>query len=414
MSYKDLAKKALLEAKTPKKVVNESITYAEGHMERMDPRLERELRERKHSLGDHPIFPPSDEKTFEQKIMSARFEEVMRNYKNKFDVEGITNDEVKYIQGPLLKECMSIESKHKKQLEKLAESMIRDEFNMSSDVVEIVCELTDKISLKGTKREQLPTIVEMEFDDFDSIQNANDNVYKRRFLNAMTQGAAKKSSHMYHIVDKELNSMDPRLMSKYGKLMAAADYCYFIEPDMHKVIGEGGNQGGKSIAGGVVRVTLPTEENPKCIIHAQAIVFPVLVHELVKGVMEILSAHGLPEDEKTAKYVIGKADFLAAEPWDMRLGPALWERFTSLFTSENFNLKHNVYSELAALPISEFNSKMREIMAHTKAGQQIINEMVDGIRKRMEEDDYRDENGDDDSDGFSFNDLDDIDINDLL
>ncbi|MBF9649665.1 hypothetical protein, partial [Streptococcus pseudopneumoniae] len=73
---------------------------------------------------------------------------------------------------------MSIESKHKKELEKLAESMIRDEFNMSSDVVEIVCELTDNISLKGTKREKLPTVVEMEFDDFDSIQNANDNVYK--------------------------------------------------------------------------------------------------------------------------------------------------------------------------------------------------------------------------------------------
>lgn len=415
MNYKDLAKKALQEAKAPKKKVNESITYAEGHMERMDPRLERELRERKHSLGEHPIFPASDEKTFEQKIMAARFEEVMKNYKSKFDVENINNDEVKYIQGPLLKECMTIESKHRKELEKLAEKMVREEFNMSTDVVEIVCELTDNVSLKGTKKEQLPTVVEMEFDDYDSIQNATDNVYKRRFLNAMTQGAAKKSSHMYHMVDKDLNAMDPRLMNKYGKLMAAADYCYYVEPDMHKLVGENDGDGiGKSIAGGVVRVTLPTEQHPKCIIHAQAIVFPVLVHELVKGVMEILSAHGLPEDEKTANYVIGKADFLAAEPWDMRLGPALWERFTSLFTPENFNLKHNVYSELAALPIAEFNTKMREIMAHTKAGKKIISDMVENCKHRIEEDNYRDEIGDDDSDGFSLNDLDDIDLNDIF
>ena len=68
MNYRNLAIKALNEAKSPKKIVNESITYADDHKERMDPRLERELRERKHSLGDHPIFPPSDEKTFEQKV----------------------------------------------------------------------------------------------------------------------------------------------------------------------------------------------------------------------------------------------------------------------------------------------------------------------------------------------------------
>jgi hypothetical protein len=222
-----------------------------------------------------------------------------------------------------------------------------------------------------------------------------------------------KSSHMFHLAEKELSAMDPRLPSKYGKLMAAADYCYFVEPDMHDVVGESADGMGKSMVGGIVEIDLPTDEMPKCHVKAQAVTFPVLVHELVKGVMEIFSMHGLPEDERIAEFVMGKADFLSAEPWDMRLGPALWERFTTHFTPENFHLKHNVYTELAALPVDEFNQKMREIMAHTKAGQQIINDMCEACSKRIQEDAYRDEIGDDDSDGFSLNDLDDIDINDL-
>jgi len=416
MDFRKLAKKALDEARKPNKRVNENIRYAEGHIERMDPRLERELRDRKHSLGDHPIFPQGDEKSFEQKIMADRFEEVMRNYKQKFDCETINNDEVKHTQMPLVDECMVMESVHKKALEELAVKMIRDEYNISEDMVEIVAELTENINMEGTKKEKLPTLVEVEFEDHEQIKDANDNVYKRRFLNAMTQGAAKKSSHMFHMVERELSAMDPRLSTKYGKLIAAADYCYFVEPDMHDAseITENGVKIGKTVNGGIVKVTLPTEEKPKCCIHAQGMVFPVLIHELVKGVMEILSAHGLPEDDNVAKYVIGKADFLAAEPWDMRLGPALWERFTSLIKSEDFHLKHNVYSELAALPVNEFNRSMREVMAGTKLGHNIINELVEGCKSRIQEDDYRDEIGDDDSDGFSLNDLDGIDINDLL
>jgi len=414
MDYRKLAQKALENAKSPKKPINETITYSEGHSERMDPRLERELRDRKHSLGDHPIFPQGDEKSFEQKIIANRFEDVMRNYKQKFDCETINNDEVKMTQMPLVGECMAMESTHTKQLEELAVKMIRDEFNISEDAIEIIAELTSDINMEGTKKEKLPTIVEVEFEDHEQIQHANDNVYKRRFLNAMTQGAAKKSSHMFHLVEKELAGMDPRLSTKYGKLMAAADYSYFIEPDMHDVMERTENgMDGKTVSGGIVKVTLPTEENPKCCIHAQGMVFPVLIHELVKGVMEILSAHGLPEDDKVANYVIGKADFLAAESWDMRLGPALWERFTKLIKPDDFHLKHNVYSELAALPVNEFNRSMREVMAGTKLGQQIIDELLEGCKSRIEEDVYRDEMGDDDSDGFSFNDLDGIDINDI-
>jgi hypothetical protein len=307
-----------------------------------------------------------------------------------------------------------MESKHKKALEDLAVKMIRDEYNISEDVVEINVELTNDIDIYGTKKEPLPITVDVEFENHKEIKLATDHVYKRRFLNAMTQGAAKKSSHMFHMVSRELSKMNPRLLPNYSKLMAIADYTYFIVPNMSDVSEINDDGIGQSVTGGIVRVTLPTEQNPKCIIDVQAMVFPVLIHELVKGVMEILSSHGLPVDDEIAKYVIGKADFLAAEPWDMLLGPALWEKFTTLIDTKDFDIKHNIYSRLVGLPIYDFNKNMREIMAGTKLGRNIISDIAKECRENIKKDDYRDEMGDDDSGGYSLNDLDNINLEDLL
>ena len=146
-------------------------------------------------------------------------------------------------------------------------------------------------------------------------------------------------------------------------------------------------------------------------------VFPVLIHELVKGVMELLSAHGLPKDKKTGEYVINQADYLGAEPWDMRLGPGLWGRFTNAIEPDDFHLKHHIYSELAALPVDEFNVKMREIMANTKEGKSIIKGIAEEVKSSLKEDEYNEamneissyeeKNSDDDSDdeGFDFEEL---------
>jgi hypothetical protein len=272
-----------------------------------------------------------------------------------------------------------LETKHRKALCKLAEEMIREEFNMSKDVVEIHAELTTEINMVATKKNPKPMTSEMQFKNHDEMVNAKDEVYRRRFMNAMIQGAAKKCNHMFHMVDDELTDLDPRLPNKYSKMMAAADYMYYIIPEMEN-----------GVNGGVVRVQFPTTSNPKAIIYAQAMVFPVLIHELVKGVMELLSAHALPKNKKLGEYVINKADFLAAEPWDMRLGPGLWSRFTNMIEPDDFNLKHHIYSELASLPVREFNVKMREIMAGTKEGKKIIQGIVSEVKTGLQEDEFND------------------------
>jgi len=376
-NYKKIAELALKKVKAGKKMLNESVLYPESLSERMHPELEKDLLNQKHSLGKHPIFPEGDESLFEEKIMGDRFMEVVKRYKRNHDVDFIDNENVIKELMPMVSETISLEKDHKKKLEKLAEKMIREEYDMDKDVVEIIAELTTDINLEGTQKNAKPITVEMEFKNHDEMVSANEEVYKRRFLNAMTQGAAKKVNHMYHMVDDELSDIDPKLPNKYAKLMSAADYVYYTIPAMDE-----------GVTGGMVRVEFPTAENPKAVIHAQAMVFPVLLHELVKGVMEILSAHGLPKNKKIGKFVINKADFLAAEPWDMRLGPGLWTRFTNMIEPDDFHLKHHIYSDLAALPVKEFNYKMKEIMANTKEGKKIIFEIVRGIKEDLKNDEF--------------------------
>lgn len=379
--FKKLAEKALIRA-TTKKLLNESIVYPEGITERMHSKLEEELATRRHSLAGSPAFPEDDETSFEQKIMGKRFNEVQKRYKRAFDVDRIDTNKVIKEMMPLVYETIALEEKHKKELEELAVKMIREEYDMSEDAVEIIAELTPKIDLKGAQKHPKPMPVEgMEFDKHDDYARANQEVYKRRFLNAMTQGAAKKCNHMFHMVDDELVDMDPRLPNKYNKMMSSADYMYYVIPNI-----DDNSQG--SVTGGMVEVEYPSKDNPKAKIHAQAMVFPVLIHEIVKGVMELLSAHGLPKNKKLTEYVINKADFLAAEPWDMRLGPAIWERFTDAIDADDFHLKHHVYCDLAALPANEFHNQMKEIMAGTKEGKKIIKNIIERVKKDLQQEEY--------------------------
>lgn len=380
--YKKLIGNMLKKINNDESINEGRIKYDEQHKEKMNPKLEQELRERKHSLGDHPAFPESNEMHFEERVMAEKFTNVVREVKRHFNVDDIDNDKIILDMGSMIQECMAIESDNKEELQELAVQMVRDEYDIPEDMVEIEAKLVNNVNMEGTKLNSTPiTVEEIDFDSYEDIEDVNAQVYKRRFINAMNQGAAMKTNHMYHMVDENLTKINPTLPTKYGKMMSAAEYGYYIADNIDTY---------PSITGGLVKLELPeshgSDKKPK--IKAQAMVFPVLVHELVKGVMELLATHGLPTCPKKRNYVLNKADYLKAEPWDMRLGPVLWEKLTNTIPAEDFHLKHHLYSDLVKLPTNEFNNTMREIVAGTKRGKEIVGEMIMEIKKDLEREDF--------------------------
>ena len=57
-------------------------------------------------------------------------------------------------------------------------------------------------------------------------------------------------------------------------------------------------------------------------------------------------------------------------------------------------MKHHVYTELASLPSNEFNETMREILAKTKKGKEMISEMLYEIKEEIKEDEFNETMGD--------------------
>ena len=383
--YKLLAIKSLSKPKKgkPRKgklVVESRMSYDENHMERMAPRLAKQLREKTHSLGKHPAFPDDDESNFEEKLMSKRFKDVLKTFKRHHGVEQVDTQAFLAEQASLMMQICKLEHKHEDRLIELAIQLVRDEFDVTEDDVEIEAAFTIDMTLnRNIDQLKIKPSSEVVFDSHDEYVEANAEVYKRRMVNALIQGSAKKTNHMFHVIDEELQDLEPLLPSAYSKLMSGADYMYMVNDD---------KQG--RVIGGIVTVEFPKSEGDRPKISVEAMTLPVMIHELVKGIMEILSYHGLPKDPKVAQFVIDKADFMAAESWDMRLGPPIWEKFAESIPAADFALKHHVYVELVALPVEEFNIVFREILMGSRTGKAKIEEMLETVKDELRNDEFDD------------------------
>jgi hypothetical protein len=357
--------------------------------------LIEDIRAYKTSLGNHPAFPEGDESSFEEKLILKRFDDVEKRFKryNNEVSDVLTLDQNTLM---LLRQIGDIESNNTEELISLAKELIYNEFDLTDEDVDIEMDLVDFTSnLEGevTTRE-FPEKVDIEFESNQSLRDANKEVYKRRYLNAMIQGCAKKTNHMFNLIDTELEDIEPTLPDLYSKLMSSADLSYFIRDyrESNKV----------RYSGGYNKIEIQSNDKPK--VYAKAICFPVLINELVKGLLEVLILDALPKDYEVSNYVLAKSDFTSAEAWDMMLGAGLWEKFNDLIPLKYSDYKYNLFNELASLPVDEFNELFADINLGTKkAVTEITNRLADI------EDDIKNSEYDKTIDGyFDFTDIDDI------
>ena len=88
------------------------------------------------------------------------------------------------------------------------------------------------------------------------------------------------------------------------------------------------------------------------------------------------------------------ADFKLAEVWDMRIGCPLWEIIVSLIDELGYNAEeigiNFIMMSFAVMDCNEFNEKMKEILAKTKRGKEIMNEILVEIIHNKEQDEFDD------------------------
>ena len=391
--------------------------------ERINPDIERKLSTQDTAFGkDFPGFPKVDDddvvNNYEELIATNRFKTVVDNFKRYTGVEGNATDmqNLMQLQGMMmqsLQNTLRIEASNKQRLEDLAIEIVTKDLNVPEGSLQFDAEITgmkklskDDMRKKPQNQEQN---LEQEEQTLEHMEELDLEVAKRRFINSMMQGSAKKSLYLYHMVSDELNEIDPTLMNLYGVVISANDLMYWIMPDM---MGAGGGEGAPVF--GKEKIDLST--TPPTVV-AKGMTFPVLVHELHKGVMEYLSLHGLPGDKELRQKVMDKADFLEDEMWDLRLGPGLWERFIDAIGADDFDVKNHLYTEIIQMPAKEFLSFMKEVQSGSEKGKQMMVNLAKKIRDEIQQDDYEEatgEYGDDEEVGTLPSPSEEIDIDDLF
>jgi len=379
--------------------------------ERMAGDVERKITGKQTPYSNFPAMPKMD-RDFVELISSKRF-------KDSVDKVRMAMGDTRTIQGgnalgqlmmtvgQAMNKLIMIQSQNKEELEALAVKLVKEELGIPEGAMQFDAELVMQPmgAAEGMKSEpEMPSEEEVE-ELMGDIENFNLERAKRRFINSLIQGAAFKGGHMYNLVRNEINDMNPQLMNLYAVTQALMEHAYWIFPDMEGMAGGGGGQMGQS--------EFDAETDPPTV-KARAVTFPLLVHELVKGVYEVFGTHGLPDDPRQAEMVLGAEDSLPSEIWDSRLGPVFWEKFVATYPMELFeddmkHIQHYLFMRFSALSAGEFMKLAKLILSDDPKGQQIIQQMVNEIVKELKEQDYKDAMGDEDEDeGY-----DDVDLSDL-
>lgn len=334
------------------------------------------LRNGKTSLGQHPSYPPDEEDSFIVGLISDYFE----GLSSKFDTTDI--NDLKNQLSKLIAKAKKIENDNIDNLEKLCAETINKIFNIPEDTINIEMKLVDNVDTRNERLVPEKT-VDFTFDDIDDMNRLTDEVYKRRMLNALINGASIVCSEEMKFYLQELFDINDELPSLYKKIFEINNLLLYLEKD--SINKDNVTDGGK------VDVNIMSPDDAVTI-KSEGILMPTLLEETIKGLLELAISHGLPNSSEKAKYIISKSDFKLAEMWDARLGVPLWLLICNLLEKQNIDIdnvgSNYLLMELSKLPTDKFNSLLREVFKGTKKGRVSLARIVNEIENMKEEEDF--------------------------
>jgi len=361
------------------------------------------------SRGDTPFdkaeFPDApeggQETNFQELLASERYRDVIEKVQQYTGrpVSMRGTEGMMPLQHAMLQSFQNInntEMQHREELEQLAIEVVKEEMNIPDDAFQWDVKIVGmgEVDMEGMEmgnqeqgdEENDEAAIENEVEIAADLENLDQEKAKRRLINSIIQGSAMKGYYMYHNVADRLQEItgSDTLIRDYGIMMAVNDAMYWQLPDqMMNMAMQGGSAAGSEE---VDRNTEPPT------IKARGVNFPVLVHEIIKGVMEMFAVQGLPDDG-SAQDVIASEDTLEKEVWDIRLGPSIWAKIREAFPEEillDDNLKELQNFLLLAifkLEARNFLVFVKEVLSGSERGQNMMNQLMDGVRAAFNDED---------------------------
>lgn len=323
---------------------------------------------RNHSLGEHPSFPPDEEEKFEKKILNKTFIEL----KNKINEIDIDEKDIKTELNNLLLECQSLEENIKDELENICYKFVDKLFTITNDDnIKINCHLDNNIESKSIYKNDINN--NFEFNDIEHINYINEQIYKRRLLNALIEGISNEYLNKFEYYVTDIFKLKPKLPELYNKIITLYEYYLFI------------NKENDDIKLGFNDVIIDNNSN-NIIIESKGKIFPFLLYETIKGIFQLISLHGLPMNKNEIQYILSKSDLEEFNRWDKLLGIPLWNIISNEFNTEIKNEYYipYYYMELISKEPKDFHNLLKEVFANTRNGKDTLNELLHDIKIELD------------------------------
>ena len=409
------------------KRVREQIDYG-NRPERMDPNLERKLSDPESLYGKNPAMKKGAADV--ERLVSSRFKKVADKLKKSANIPNLSPNAVQSLYMQMMSRIpyiMQIEAANKEELEQLAIQASLYETEVPEGWVDIQANLGVPIDVSNfryqpeepkddeedeeEKKEKLK-LSSFDIDELTDEEQLELEKHKRNIINAIIQGAAKRGHYIFQKpnIKRALDRINPELFSLYLAIMAVNDYMYFTQEQMIEMM----SQTGQGVAG---KVELDPDEDGEegdedgegegegesdTVIKADGLIFPILCHEIIKGIEESKGRHGLPKEPGMREKVQGQVDTLANEPMQLRIGPEIVEKIRyslpdQMFDEDNKGLINWFHILLYQIEATEFleiigNAISDEKSKNKKATERFEEIMKEAMEMKNEFENYQEEN----------------------
>lgn len=292
----------------------------------------------------------------------------------------------------LAQQVMQLEQGNQDLLEQLAYDVIYEAYpylKSNEDVIEIDAKIVPQPQVKEALQPNSPQEEDIDELSVEEEQEMMDDIAedlkKRRLINAVTQGASTFSKSAHYIQQEYIDIIGGQGTSdKYRDLMQAA-----LDLIDFSVGAAGMRMGGsdlESSATGAESVFYDFEKE-KWIIKARAIVFPVLILEIVKGMYEIIGLFGFSDLERGEK-VVKFTDKITNEPEDIAYGQLIAKNLQDLINKLEVNVtpeeRDDFLQDIYKLENKEFIQLMTNVINNNVTSQQL--NQLKGMFKQMRQD----------------------------
>lgn len=271
---------------------------------------------------DSKMFPLDSNNVFNYKpeyLASKEFESTLNLANRRFGSNYSFNSIKPKISG-LFNFISKQETPYKKQLEILAIDTIKELYNVP-DHINLNAIINKNIDLELDQDHNPNSFLELSLEKKNEMR---DEIQKRIILNGLVHGSSMHIwKSVYYIVREKLLQLNPMLIELYDEYTAGVNLLFWsFNPGA--IMGSIQNQ--EQLTQGFNQVKFEHPGSKKVDIGCEGINFPVLLHELNKGVMDYLICHGIPKEYSEAEliYYYAKSDLYENEFWHYILSPTLW------------------------------------------------------------------------------------------